>query len=153
MSQPPEKHAADRVPAEVDRIFRKAVACRDCFTKSNLAPALIDIAQPRWIGENYWDSDLRTVIVLINPAAGKRIHDRANEEFRRRIRSYGTGQGEIEAVFDHQESEIPRWGNGKFAELYLDRFGLRLTNIRRVRRSSRSWTITASCWLRFPWRR
>ena len=27
------------------------------------------------------------------------------------------------------------------------------TNIRGVRRSSRSWTIMASCWLRFRWRR
>ena len=56
---------AGSVTQEVDRIFRHAVACRVCFRGPlHLHPALIDVAQPRWIGEHYWDG-LRTVILLV----------------------------------------------------------------------------------------
>ena len=62
---------AGSVTQEVDQIFRHAVACRVCFRAPlHLHPALIDVAQPRWIGEHYWDS-LRTVILLVNPGAGR----------------------------------------------------------------------------------
>jgi hypothetical protein len=121
----------DRGPAEVDLIFRKAVACRDCFTRLGLGleAALIDVAQPRWIGEDYWGSALRTLIVLVNPASGKGTHDRANEVFRRLIQAYGDRSGAITPVFDHQKSEIPRWEDGKFSALYFDGFGLRFSDI------------------------
>ena len=47
---------AGSVTQEVDQIFRHAVACRVCFRAPlHLHPALIDVAQPRWIGEHYWD--------------------------------------------------------------------------------------------------
>ena len=77
---------AGSVTQEIDQIFRHAVACRVCFRGAmHLNPALLDVAQPRWIGERYWDG-LRIVIVLANPGAGKGINDNANRDFRRLIK-------------------------------------------------------------------
>jgi hypothetical protein len=103
------------VPPDVERIFRVAVACRECFVGSKLRPALVDIAQPRPIGTNYWTSDLKIVLVLVNRAAGKVIHDAANGRFARRIHSYAqNGPGALSPVFEHQITEMPDWGDGKF---------------------------------------
>jgi hypothetical protein len=118
---------AGSVTQEVDRIFRHAVACRVCFRGPlHLNPALIDVAQPRWIGEHYWDG-LRTVILLVNPGAGKGTHDHVNQEFRRLILAYRSRQGTIAEVFEHQRREIPGWG--QFQAFYLDGFGLTLPDI------------------------
>ena len=103
------------------------VACRVCFRgEMHLNPALIDIAQPRWIGGHYWDG-LRTVIMLVNPGAGKGTHDHANRDFRRLILAYRSRDGTIAEVFEHQRREIPRWG--QFQAFYLDGFGLTLPDI------------------------
>jgi hypothetical protein len=118
---------AGPVTQEIDQIFRHAVGCRVCFTKPlSLHSALIDVAQPRWIGEHYWDG-LRTVILLVNPGAGKGTHDPANREFRRLILAYRSRQGTIAEVFEHQRREIPNWG--QFQAFYLNGFGLTLPDI------------------------
>jgi hypothetical protein len=118
---------AESVTHEVDQIFRHAVACRVCFRAPlHLHPALIDVAQPLWIGEHYCDG-LRTVILLVNPGAGRGTHDQANWNFRRLILAYRARAGTIAEVFEHQRREIPRWG--QFQALYLDGFGLTLPDI------------------------
>jgi hypothetical protein len=118
---------AGSVTQEVDQIFRHAVMCRVCFRGPlHLHPALIDVAQPRWIGEHYHDG-LRTVIVLANPGASKGTHDQANRDFLRLILAYRSREGTIAEVFEHQRREIPNWGN--FEAVYLTGFGLGLPNI------------------------
>jgi hypothetical protein len=118
---------AGSVTKEIDQIFRHAVACRVCFRGAmHLNPASIDVAQPRWIGERYWDG-LRTVIVLANPGAGKAAHDNANRDFRRLILAYRSRQGSIAEVFEHQRREIPNWGH--FQRFYVNGFGLSLPDI------------------------
>ena len=118
---------AGSVTQEVDQIFRHAVACRVCFRGPlHLHPALIDVAQPRWIGEHYW-AGLRTVIMLVNPGAGKGTHDQANRDFRRLILAYRARAGTIAEVFEHQRREIPNWGH--FQAFYLNGFGLALPDI------------------------
>ena len=118
---------AGSVTQEVDQIFRHAVACRVCFRAPlYLHPALIDVAQPRWIGEHYWDG-LRTVILLVNPGAGRGTHDQANQDLRRLVLAYRSRVGTIADVFEHQRREVPRWG--QFQALYLDGFGLILPDI------------------------
>ena len=118
---------AGSVTQEVDQIFRHAVACRVCFRAPlHLHPALIDVAQPRWIGEHYWDS-LRTVILLVNPGAGRGTHDQANQDFRRLILAYRSRLGTIAEVFEHQRQQIPHWG--QFQAFYLRGFGLALPDI------------------------
>ena len=101
---------ADSVTEEVDGIFRRAVSCRVCFMGPlHLRDPLINIAQPRWIGPRYWDG-LRTVLMLVNPAAGEGTHDVANEHFRGLIVAYRNGDGTIDEVFAHQKKEIPQLG-------------------------------------------
>jgi hypothetical protein len=118
---------AGSVTQEVDQIFRHAVACRVCFRAPlYLQPALIDVAQPRWIGEHYWDG-LRTVILLVTPGAGRGTNDQANQDFRRLILAYRSRSGTIAEVFEHQRRQIPRWG--QFQAFYLHGFGLALPDI------------------------
>ena len=117
---------AELATQEVDQIFRHAVACRVCFRAPlYLQPALIDVAQPRWIGEHDRDG-LRTVILLVNPGAGRGTHY-PNQEFRRLILAYRSRLGTIAEVFEHQRRQIPRWG--QFQAFYLHGFGLALADI------------------------
>jgi hypothetical protein len=86
---------AGPVTQEVDQIFRHAVIRRVCFRGPlHLHPALIDVAQPRWICEHYYDG-LRTVIVLVNPGAGKGTYDKADRDFLRPILAYRSREGTI----------------------------------------------------------
>ena len=76
--------------------------------------------------QHYWDG-LRTIILLVNPGAGRGTHDRTNQDFRRLILAYRSRVGTIADVFEHQRRDIPRWG--QFQALYLDGFGLTLPDI------------------------
>ena len=117
--------------AEVDVIFRRAIQCNACFVcqETTLQRALVDVAQPRPVGENYWLSDVRIVLVLLNPGAGKVAHAGPNQRFNRLLHAYADGSGTLEAVFQHQREEMPTWGSGQFRRLYLDGYGLELSNI------------------------
>jgi hypothetical protein len=117
--------------AEVELIFRKAISCSTCFTGqgSTLQRALVDTAQPRPIGENYWTSELRIVLMLLNPAAGKVAHAGPNLTFKRLLHAYADASGPLESVFQHQRREMPTWGSGQFGRLYLDGYGLKLNDI------------------------
>ena len=117
--------------AEVDVIFRRAIQCNACFVRqgTTLQRALVNVAQPRPIGENYWISDIRIVLVLLNPGAGKVAHAGPNQKFNRLLHAYADGSGTLKAVFQHQREEMPTWGSGQFRRLYLDGYGLELSNI------------------------
>jgi hypothetical protein len=60
----------------VEPIFRKAMACNACFTcqGSTLQRAPVDIAQPRPTSDDYWTSEVRIALMLINPGAGGGEH-------------------------------------------------------------------------------
>jgi hypothetical protein len=105
-------HASDL--AKVEPIFRKAMACDACFTcqGSTLQRAPVDIAQPRPIGDDYWTSEVRTVLILISPAAGGGEHAAPDQTFTDLLHGYADGRGSLEAVFRHQRSQMPNWGKG-----------------------------------------
>jgi hypothetical protein len=119
--------------ATVEPIFREAMRCNACFVHegSRLQRSLVDIAQPRPIGENYWMSDFRIVLMLLNPGAGNVAQARPNQTFKQLLRAYADGSGSLEPVFQHQWNEMPDWGipRGLFGRLYLDGYGLKLSEI------------------------
>tara|TARA_B100001750_G_C15488472_1_gene589729 strand:+ start:397 stop:1185 length:789 start_codon:yes stop_codon:yes gene_type:complete len=55
---------------EILDIYSEAAQCEDCFESGELSrgsDAIIKHAQPRWIGPDYFTSDKRYCVVLINP--------------------------------------------------------------------------------------
>ena len=49
---------------------RAAIGCRVCFERLPIQSALIDLAQPRWVGSAYRGAERRVAIVLVNPGSG-----------------------------------------------------------------------------------
>lgn len=113
----------------LEPLFRDACGCRVCFQGSRLKAPLIDIAQPRWIGPQYWGASRRVVIMMLNPGGGESRSDGADAECRRLLTEFRDGRGTVDAVFRHQARDIPRWGRGRLASFYLRGLGLHLKDI------------------------
>lgn len=101
-----------------------AVACRSCFADLPVKSALINIAQPRWVGPSYWASKPRVAIVMLNPGSGETRGDSKHEDSPekrslRLLQSFASGEGSLSAVFEHQAHDMPNWGNGRFVSFYL----------------------------------
>jgi hypothetical protein len=106
----------DRVyPQDFRSIVKRAVHCDDCFRGALLTRALIDRAQPRLIGSEYWGTRPRIVFLSINPGSGEGRHDRANTRMRDLIHCYAADNGALEDILEHQKRDFPNWGNGKFS--------------------------------------
>lgn len=118
--------------SQLEDICRDATQCRRCFQPESgygLSAPLIDIAQPRLVGSRYPESNPRIVIIAINPGAGGGKHDAANTRSRDLIRLFRSGEGELEAVFDHQRREMRNWDSysGGFEHFYTEGLGLGLS--------------------------
>jgi len=109
---------------EFERIARKALACRECFNQPKVEEPPFNIAQPRWVGQHYWDDARRLTILMINPGQGP-----AEEETLALYRDVRDGRRGIDEVLKHEHDSIPKWGQGKFAAFYLKGLGLGLDNI------------------------
>ena len=107
-------------------LCREAVRCRYCFDQFGLHAPAIDIAQPRWVGSQYWTADPRVLVVMLNPGSGDFRLDSADSRSRDLIRAFADGSGELDAVLDHQLGDIPNWGRGRFYGFYVDSLGLKL---------------------------
>ena len=111
-----------------------AVACRACFTDIAIKPALINIAQPRWVGPSYWASTPRIAIVMLNPGSGAGRSDSKGEDSPDKrslslIQSFASGAGSLSAVFKHQAHDMPNWGGGRFVSFYLTGLNLELKSV------------------------
>ena len=47
--------------------YKKAIDCNNCFNNLDIQRGKVKAAQPRWIGENYFDAKQRICILMINP--------------------------------------------------------------------------------------
>ena len=47
--------------------YKKAIDCNNCFNNLDIKRGKVRAAQPRWIGENYFDAKQRICILMINP--------------------------------------------------------------------------------------
>lgn len=86
-------------------LCRNATSCRVCFdpgAPKMLKAPIVDIAQPRWIGDGYWAASPRVVIVGINPGAGKGRHDAANRQARELIAAFRDHTRSLVDVFARQ---------------------------------------------------
>lgn len=134
------------IPSRTDfsAVTSAAVVCRECFSditfknKSGdpelIKPSLINIAQPRWVGPRYWASTPRIAIIMLNPGSGAGRSDAKDDDSPDKrslslIQSFATGTGTLSAVFDHQASDMPNWGGGRFVSFYLAGLNLERDNI------------------------
>jgi len=116
---------------KVDNIFKKAMDCHTCFDNGVAERALIDLAQPRWIGRRYFNVHPKVIIVTLNPGAGNSPEKRElNSSFLQILRDYKNDKKSLQELFDFQGNYIPKWGNpsGKFLKFYT-KMGLEMENI------------------------
>jgi len=114
---------------EVDQLTKTAVACNVCFETLGLHRTRVAHAQPRWIGADYWSSDTRVAIVMLNPGSGESRNDRMDVRFNRLLEEYGAGTRPLEDVLAHEREDMPNWGHGRFLQFYSSHLGLRLDRI------------------------
>jgi len=113
----------------IDQIFCEAIRCRKCFDQQLVAPAFIDVAQPRWIGLRYFAARTKVVIILLNPsAANKPEKQQANIPFRQLLYDYRDGKKSLKEFLSSQRQYIQQWGNPpeRFVEFYIGGIGLDL---------------------------
>lgn len=114
---------------EFESIATKAVQCRVCFEDRSIKPALIDIAQPRWVGPGYWSAKARVLMILLNPGSGESRKSSADARALELLREFRDGKGSLQAVLEHQAEDIPNWGRKRFAAFYLEGLGLKLDDV------------------------
>jgi hypothetical protein len=115
--------------AEFEALCSCAVACRRCFDELSVAPSLIDVAQPRWVGPQYGLVEPRVVVVMLNPGSGESRTDGADGRFRELIHAFADGSGSLETVLKHEARDMVNWGGGRFLRFYVDKLGLQLDDI------------------------
>jgi hypothetical protein len=111
---------------EAVRIMQQAGACSFCFRSGfGVQATRFTIPKPRWIGERYWSSVPRVVVVLINPGAGAGQSD----EFHRRERVLFTEfhrTGDYAPIRDYfrrwrQYDDLFSWYTNNFGVAFEDR--------------------------------
>jgi hypothetical protein len=112
---------------ELNHLFKVAMGCSECFTGNKLTRSAIDIAQPRWIGKNYWTAKPRVLIMLINPGAGATRRDDQDSKFRTLLHEYKQDKISIEPVFGHIKGDMANWG--KLMAFYMHGFDLKFQEI------------------------
>lgn len=104
-----------------------AVNCNRCFAASYARPAYIDVAQPRYVGQNYWTAIQRRLFLMINPGSGKQTL--SNKIMREDIYKYRDGTLDLSSLFQRQRKYMSEWGrNGQFLR-YFTGIGCNLNDI------------------------
>jgi len=115
------------ISEEVLQIFQTAVKCSACFESTSLRRSVIDLPQPRLIGQSYWSCEKRVLILLINPGSGAARRDNADLAHRNLIALFRSGTGSIDEIFRHQRDDIANWG--RFVSFFINRLGLNLSEL------------------------
>lgn len=126
LSKQPSTVSQSCTENEAVRIMQQAGACSLCFRGGfGVQATRFTIPKPRWIGERYWSSAPRVVVVLINPGAGAD----QSEEFHRRERVLFTEfhrTGDYAPIRDYfrrwrQYDELFSWYTNNFGIGFEDR--------------------------------
>jgi hypothetical protein len=113
----------------IELLFAKALSCRSCFKNRIAEPATIEMAQPRYIGPDYFTSHPRVVVVALNPGAGNSSAKMSkNQVFAKYIDDYKHHRITRDEYFTFQAKYMEEWGNppGRFLRFYRDGIGLSL---------------------------
>ncbi len=106
--------------------------CRSCFEEMLGEPGFIKIAQPRWIGPEYFTSPFKVLLLLSNPGAGNTPKKReANASFRKILSGYRDGEIDLREFLDFQRQLMQQWGSppGRFLDFYVYGPGLRINEL------------------------
>lgn len=117
---------------KIAKIYRKAIGCRMCFTEeTGLKAPIIDVAQPRWIGENYQNVRPRITFIMINPGAGDRTKDAGNHDAQEVLYRFSDGVTTFADVMSFQRQHMQTWGRpcGRFLRFYVEDLNLKLDDI------------------------
>jgi hypothetical protein len=114
---------------ELTELCLRATVCRWCFNNLNLTAPLIDIAQPRWVGQHYWKASPRVLVLMLNPGSGESRTDDADMHFCDLIHAFADGSLHLDDVFQHQAQDMPNWGYGRFDRFYVTGLGLHLPDV------------------------
>lgn len=125
----------------VDSICREAISCRSCFQELKLPPAAIDIAQPRWVGPQYWSSPKKIVAIMLNPGSGNFRNDASTQETLQVLHEYKNHKMTLADVFQSQFKDMPAWGRGRFLSFFQSSLGLNLDTIAFM---NLAWCATAN---------
>lgn len=110
---------------KVNSIYQEATACTYCFDQRLVREGMIKMAQPRPIGRDYWKSEKRVVVVLLNP--GKR----KDKEYGLILDKYKKGVTSLENLFEFQYKNMCEWGRypGHFYGFYFCKLGLSMDQV------------------------
>jgi hypothetical protein len=116
-----EMNTPTKSKIEFKELCHKAVKCRKCFEKNNelsldLEPpkkSNFNIAQPRWIGSNYWMARPRVLIMMLNPGSGDSRKDDADVKAVEKLRVFrNSGNGKkLDEILKDQKADMGFWGN------------------------------------------
>jgi len=103
-----------------ENICKEAVKCRDCFSDDYLdvRESQVNLAQPRYIGPDYFQADFRVLILMINPGQGE---DPITLDL---LEQYSSGKKTLDAIFAHQSQAMEHWNRGKLKRFYFEKIGL-----------------------------
>lgn len=116
----------------VEALARRATECRECFRLGEVLGAPVDMAQPRWVGEKYWSSECRVVILMCNPGEGLNYPE-STARLSRQLHDFGQGRISLGAILE------PQW-NSSWFRFYVD--GLQL-NVDEVAFANLAWCATS----------
>jgi hypothetical protein len=112
---------------ELEQLARTATRCRECFIDGRVRAPYIDVAQPRWVGPQYWDSRPRIAILMINPGSSPKGSASARS-YLPRLRAFRDGRVPLDDLFGIQRKNIEA-GWRRFRQFFLDDLELKLDEL------------------------
>lgn len=121
------------IPRDFEELCRAATKCRHCFKDKAIGaiPPMFspgnsfDVAQPRYVGEEYWTTPTRVVLLLMNPGAGgSKGRVEIDATVASQLRDFRDKVADLQSIFDFQFEDMGKWSGGCFDRHYFDDRGL-----------------------------
>src|SRR5712692_7076010 len=107
---------------EFENLAREATRCRECFIRGEVTAPYIDVAQPRWVGQKYWESSFRVLVLMINRGRSPK-NSASAREFLRRVRAFRDGTMELDELLERQRKAMESsWA--RFRRFYISGLAL-----------------------------
>jgi len=106
------------------KLTMEAMRCRSCFDDGLVEPATIDLAQPRWVGPDYWGAKRRIAILLINPGSGAQHAAERNLRDRRLLHRARQCPLALYEYLGQQRQDLIGWGRGRFWSFFMEKLEL-----------------------------
>ena len=119
---------------EMKKKYEQAISCDSCFTGTKLSRGKVSRAQPRWIGENYFQAEKKICVLMINPGdvgpKAKYSQIKSSKEFESLIEGFKDDLVSWEDLMIFILMDMHNWGQGgKYMKLYFDHLKLPLKEI------------------------